>query len=101
MNETKVFEKTLDNGVVYEIHEAKGFSDRVELAIKVEGVVASIIEIEIKRTGNVVCKPSMAKRIFIDRGKKINKPKAPLSLSDVLDVDDNEPEIDQGESVSQ
>jgi len=83
MSDTKVFENTMPNGVKYEVHEVRGFSDRVELAIKVGGEVASILEIETKRTGNIVCKPAKARRVFIDM-----KGTTEVEIDDSPDVQD-------------
>jgi hypothetical protein len=84
-----VFEKELPGGSKYEILESVGFSGHTELAIRVGGKIASILTIEQKRTGNLVCKPAEARRTFIEirPENETRRPSGPPSLNDVLNKD--------------
>jgi len=87
MAELVVFEKMLPNGTKYELLESKGFSGHTELAIRIGGQIASILVIEQKRTGNVVCYPMQAKRTLIHIEKpEPPRPSGPPSLGDVLEA---------------
>lgn len=90
--ETKVFESELEGGIKYEIHVSTGFSGRSEIAIKVEGIVVSAMSAEVKRSGNIYCRPARLKTTLIKKEKvNIAEQASPLDLSDVLgDGDDNE-----------
>lgn len=88
---TKVFESTMTNGIRYEVHEAQGFSDLSEIAIKVEGEVAVVLTIEKKRSGNLVVKPSHPKAIRVrPAADEPAKTATPPNVDDVLDADSPE-----------
>lgn len=89
--ETKVFESTMTNGIRYEVHEAQGFSDLSEIAIKVEGEVAVVLTIEKKRSGNLVVKPSHPKAIRVkSHDDESVTPVSPPNVDDVLNSDSPE-----------
>ena len=93
MEETKVFERALPNGVMYEIFESHGFSNNTELAIKIGGKIVSILVIQQKRTGNLVCNSIQSKRTFVEVTRAPGEtPIKPLSLDDVAPVRPPEPE---------
>jgi len=82
--ETKVFESELAGGIKYEIHVSKGFSSRSEIAIKVEGEIISVVSAEIKKGGNIHCRPTMTKPAVIKKGIVDISDKSPLNLDDVI-----------------
>lgn len=85
--ETKVFESELNGGIKYEIHVSQGFSGRSEIAIKIEGEIVSVISAEVKRGGNIYCRPSKSNTKLIK--KDCENPLRPvnLNLDDVI-IDD-------------
>lgn len=83
-DETKVFAATLSNGIKYEIHESKGFSGRSEIALMVEGEVAFVLDTEVKRTGNIICKPLQSKFIRIKKEPDTPEQELTLNLSDIV-----------------
>ena len=83
--ETKVFESELEGGIKYEIHVSQGFSGRSEIAIKVEGEVVSVVSAEVKRSGNVYCRPAKTKTTLIKKDNEEPQGPSDLSLDDVID----------------
>ena len=96
--DTKVFDATLKNGIRYEIHESVGFSGRSEIALKVEGRVIFVLDTEVKRTGNIICKPLSSKFLRIKKDPEPVDPEPSLDLDDVLgDENTDSQESDQEE----
>jgi len=92
MNDTKVFSAKLSNGIEYELHESLSFSGRSEIALKIEGEVIVVIDTEVKRTGNIVCKPLMNKFLRIKKDpESIGDSPNSLDLDDVMGDDESEP----------
>jgi len=93
MEETKVFEGLLENDVNYELHVSQSFAGRPEIALIIAGEVVSVTVVEIKRSGNISCKPANSRTILIKRNleEEDDEPVIP-SLNDVLD--DNEGDSD-------
>jgi len=88
--ETKVFESELNGGIKYEIHVSEGFSGRSEIAIKVEGILVSALSAEVKRSGNIYCRPARLKTTLIKKEKiDISETTPSLNLNDVLDDDED------------
>ena len=95
MEETKVFEGLLENDVEYELHVSKSFAGRPEVALKIAGEVVSVIVVEIKRSGNISCKPANARTVLIKRCSS-DEPEGKLpSMDDVLDEEEENSEIIQ------
>lgn len=85
--DTQVFSGELTNGVKYEVHEAQGFSERAELAVKVEGEIAVVLVIERKRSKNIEVRPSHARAFRIKPSGVEEEPSAPPNLDDVTPPD--------------
>ncbi len=87
MSETKVFEGELMGGVNFEVHVQKGFSDRLELAVTIEGRVASVITVEKKRrTGSIVCKPVQSGSVIIKKTVPVKSNESAPNLEGVLET---------------
>jgi len=88
--ETMRFKDELEGGIKYEIHTSSGFSGRSEIAIIVEEKVVSVITVEVKRSGNVYCRPARLKTILIKKDKEELSGPSSLDLDDVLGQDKDE-----------
>ena len=84
LEETKVFESELEGKIKYEIHVSKGFSGRSEIAIKIEGEVVTVISAEVKRSGNVYCRPARSKSTLIKK-ERVEPDTSSLDLDDVIE----------------
>jgi hypothetical protein len=92
MNETKVHEGILSNKIGYEIHIAETFSGKSEIAIKIDGEIASILTVSKKRSGNIACIPSQLGSFLIKKSPETeNLAEPPPSLDDVLEPDSDLP----------
>jgi len=101
MAETKIFESELKNGVKYEIHEAYGFSGRVELAIIIGGEVISIVSVEKKlKSGNIQCRSLQNRIILIPKDGKavIQEEKELPGLDDVIQSDPTKVAMESADS---
>ena len=83
-SDTKVFEASMTNGVKYEVHEAQGFSNRAELAVKVEGEIAVVLIIERKRSKNIEVRPTHARAFIIKHAGIEEEPTPPPNVDDVI-----------------
>jgi len=100
MNEVEiVHEGVIGNKVRYQILALESFSGISEIAIKIEGELSSVVTIEPKRTGKIVCKPSLANKVIIKKGEGINleeiKEPDPIDMSDVVGKINEEDEDDE------
>jgi len=90
-----VHEGIIGNNVKYQLFALEGFSGMSEIALKIEGQLIYVVTLEPKRTGNVVCKPSLAREILVKRSASVNleeiKDPDTIDLSDVAGF----PEEDQ------
>jgi hypothetical protein len=82
-SDTKVWQNTLSNGVEYEIHQASGFSNHAEIAIKIAGECVTVVKVAQKRGGTIEALPMHNGKIKI----KLAKPEAPVVKSDSTPVD--------------
>lgn len=92
MEGTKVFEGLLENDVEYELHVSQSFAGRPEIALKIAGEVVSVIVVEIKRSGNISCKPANSRSVLIKRSLIEESDSTIPSMDDVLDEEEENSE---------
>lgn len=86
-SDTEVFSGELTNGVKYEVHEAQGFSERAELAVKIQGEIAVVLVIERKRSKNIEVRPAHARAFRIKPSGVEEEPQSAPNLDDVTTPD--------------
>jgi hypothetical protein len=82
--DTLKFKGSLSNGVTYELHEAVGFSDRAEIALKIGGEVSTVIVVDHKRTGSIICRPVQTRTVTIKKIQELNTISSKPNLKDVV-----------------
>lgn len=82
--DTKVWQNKLSNGVEYEIHQASGFSNHAEIAIKIGGECVTVVKVSQKRGGAIEVLPMHNGKIKIKVEKQIPAEKPDSTPIDLL-----------------
>lgn len=72
---TKVWQNKLSNGVEYEIHQASGFSNHSEIAIKIGGECVVVVKVSQKRSGLIEALPMCNGKVKIKPPESVSAKK--------------------------